>query len=108
VTDLAIGHLRALEKIREQSGVQVWNLGTGRGCSVLEMVAAFEKASGKKVPYRIAPRRDGDIAACWADPAKAARELDWRAELDLEAMMRDTWRWQTKNPQGYRPAESTL
>jgi len=101
VVDLAKGHLKALEKIAERTGAEVWNLGTGQGYSVLEMIAAFERASGKKVPYRIAPRREGDIAACWADPASAAEELGWRAELGLDAMMRDSWRWQSMNPQGY-------
>jgi UDP-glucose 4-epimerase len=101
VTDLAKGHLKALEKIRETTGANIWNLGTGQGVSVLEMIASFEKASGKKVPHRIAPRREGDIAACWADPSAAAEELGWEAELGLDAMMRDAWRWQSTNPHGY-------
>jgi len=101
VVDLARGHLKALDVIARRHGVHVWNLGTGCGYSVLEMVRAFEEASGQPVPYRIAPRRPGDIAECWADPAKAVRELGWRAERGLPAMMRDTWRWQSKNPQGY-------
>jgi len=101
VVDLADGHLKALQAISAQSGVHIWNLGTGTGYSVLEMVRAFEEASGRPVPYRIAPRRPGDIAECWADPAKAARELGWKAERGLEAMMVDTWRWQAGNPQGY-------
>ncbi|MNR07923.1 UDP-glucose 4-epimerase [compost metagenome] len=101
VVDLADGHLKALQAISSQSGVHVWNLGTGTGYSVLEMVRAFEQASDRPVPYRIAPRRPGDIAECWADPAKAARELGWKAERGLEAMMVDTWRWQAGNPQGY-------
>ncbi len=101
VTDLAKGHLKALEQLAGARGAKIWNLGTGKGYSVLEMIAAFEKASGKGVPYRIAPRREGDIATCWADSARAFTELNWRAELDLEAMMRDTWRWQSMNPQGY-------
>ena len=102
VVDLADGHLKALQALSAQSGVHVWNLGTGNGYSVLEMVQAFEQASGRPVPYRIAPRRSGDIAECWADPGKAARELGWKAERGLEAMMEDAWRWQSGNPQGYR------
>ena len=102
VVDLADGHLKALQAITAQSGVNVWNLGTGIGCSVLEMIRAFEKASGRQIPYRIVPRRPGDIAECWADPSKAASELGWRAERDLSAMMQDTWRWQSSNPNGYR------
>jgi UDP-glucose 4-epimerase len=101
VVDLADGHLKALQALASSSGVHVWNLGTGTGYSVLEMVRAFEKASGRPVPYRIAPRRAGDIAECWADPSKAGRELGWKAERGLEAMMADTWRWQVGNPRGY-------
>lgn len=101
VVDLADGHLKALQALVASSGVQVWNLGTGHDYSVLEMIQAFEQASGQPVPYRIAPRRPGDIAECWADPSKAARELGWKAERGLEAMMADTWRWQSLNPQGY-------
>jgi len=100
VVDLAEGHLQALRAIGERSGINVWNLGTGTGYSVLEMVRAFEKASGQPVPYSVAPRRAGDIAECWADPSKAFRELGWKAERGLDAMMRDTWRWQSSNPQG--------
>ena len=81
------------------------NLGTGRGYSVLEMIRAFEKASGKEVPYIIAPRRQGDIAQCYADPSLAARELGWQAERDLDAMCADTWNWQSKNPNGYSTQE---
>jgi UDP-glucose 4-epimerase len=102
VVDLAEGHLRALEALRIRSGTHVWNLGTGYGYSVLDMVHAFEAASGKSVPYRIAPRRPGDIASCYADPAKAERELGWKAQRGLDEMMRDTWRWQSMNPGGYR------
>lgn len=101
VVDLARGHLRALEAMRTKTGWQVWNLGTGQGYSVLEMVKAFEQASGRPVPYRIAPRRAGDIAKCWADPGKAKAELGWQAELGLAEMMVDTWRWQSQNPEGY-------
>lgn len=99
VVDLAQGHVKAVAKLAP--GVQIWNLGTGRGHSVLEMVAAFERASGCPVPYRIAPRRPGDIAQCWADPAKAERELGWKATRGLDAMCEDAWRWQSMNPNGY-------
>lgn len=103
VVDLAAGHLKALQTITNQSGINMWNLGTGVGYSVLQMVAAFEQASGCAVPYQVSPRRPGDIAECWADPSKAAMELGWRAERDLPAMMLDTWRWQSANPDGYQP-----
>ena len=102
VVDLAEGHLKALRTIMHQPGVGVWNLGTGQGYSVLEMVHAFEKASGRFVPYCTAPRRVGDIAACWADSSKAERELGWRAQRGLDDMMCDAWRWQSRNPHGYR------
>lgn len=102
VVDLADGHLKALEAISHRSGVHIWNLGTGTGYSVLEMLRAFEKASGRAVPYNITARRPGDIAECWADPRKAERELGWKAVRNLEAMILDTWRWQISNPQGYR------
>ena len=101
VVDLASGHLKALEKISGKKGLSIYNLGTGRGYSVLEAVAAFEKASGRKVPYKIAPRRPGDIPACYADPSKANRELGWRATRGLDEMCADSWRWQTMNPEGY-------
>ena len=101
VMDLAEGHLRALEAMQTRSGTHVWNLGTGQGYSVLEMVRAFEVASGKPVPYRVAPRRPGDIATCYADPAKAERELGWKARRGLDEMIRDAWRWQSMNPDGY-------
>ena len=102
VVDLAEGHLRALQALQFRTGAHVWNLGTGQGYSVLEMVRAFEAASGKPVPYRVAARRPGDIATCYADPAKAERELGWNARRGLNEMMRDTWRWQTINPDGYK------
>jgi UDP-glucose 4-epimerase len=104
VVDLARGHLAALEALRKEAGVLTVNLGTGQGYSVLEVVAAFEKASGRPVPYRIAPRRPGDIAACYADPAFAREQLGWQAEFDLDAMCRDAWRWQSGNPLGYESA----
>ena len=104
VVDLAEGHLcalRALAALQTRTGAHVWNLGTGQGYSVLEMVRAFEAASGKPVPYRIAPRRPGDIATCYADPSKAVRELGWKAQRGLQQMMQDAWRWQSMNPRGY-------
>lgn len=101
VVDLARGHLAALEHARAQAGVFTVNLGTGLGCSVLELVAAFERASGRSVPYRIVDRRPGDIAQCFADPAHAAELLGWRAELGIDAMCADSWRWQQGNPAGY-------
>lgn len=102
VVDLAEGHLRALEALQTRSGSHVWNLGTGQGYSVLDMVRAFETASGKPVPYRIVPRRPGDIAICYADSAKAEFELGWKVKRGLDEMMRDAWRWQEMNPDGYR------
>lgn len=101
VVDLADGHLKALQTINQQAGVNIWNLGTGNGYSVLQMVSAFEQASGQPEPYQVVDRRPGDIAECWADPAKAAHELGWKAERGLPEMMTDTWRWQSGNPQGY-------
>ena len=101
VVDLAIGHLRAIEKLAEKPGFKVYNLGTGNGYSVLQIVRAFEAASGRKVPYVIKPRRPGDIAECWADPALAAKELNWKAERGIEQMCADIWRWQSQNPYGY-------
>ena len=101
VVDLAKGHVKALEAIRRDCGVAVYNLGTGRGYSVLELVSAFEEATGVPVPYEIAPRRPGDIAACWSDPSKAKAELGWQAELGLREMCRDSWNWQKNNPDGY-------
>jgi UDP-glucose 4-epimerase len=105
VVDLAEGHLRALETLLTRTGAHVWNLGTGQGYSVLQMVRAFESASGKPVPHRVVPRRPGDIAICYADPAKAARELGWKARRGLDEMMRDAWRWQQQNPNGYKNDE---
>lgn len=102
VVDLAKGHLSALDYIEKAQGCHIWNLGTGEGYSVLEMVAAFEKASGVEVPYCISPRRAGDIAECWSNPSKAKEQLQWQAQLGLSEMMSDTWRWQSQNPQGYK------
>ncbi len=101
VVDLAVGHIKALEKIQKDPGLHIWNLGTGRGFSVLEMVKTFEQASGQKVPYKIAPRRAGDIAICYADTQKAEQELGWKAQRGLLEMCQDVWNWQQKNPQGY-------
>ena len=101
VVDLAKGHVKALKAIEENCGVAVYNLGTGRGYSVLEVVHAFEEVSGVKIPYVIEERRPGDIAVCYSDPGKAKRELGWKAELDIYDMCRDSWNWQKKNPEGY-------
>lgn len=101
VVDLADGHLKALNAIAESHGVHIWNLGTGQGYSVLQMIKAFEQAAGVAVPYKIVERRSGDIAECWADPKKAAQELGWTAVHSLEDMMQDTWRWQQSNPDGF-------
>lgn len=101
VVDLAQGHVCAVERFDSLPAVTTVNLGTGRGYSVLEVVRAFETASGRPVPYRIVPRRAGDVAECWADPTAAHTTLGWRAERDLDAMCRDAWRWQEANPQGY-------
>lgn len=102
VVDLAQGHVAALRYLVKEQGVHTWNLGTGQGYSVLEMVKAFEQASGQNVPYQISPRRTGDIAQCYANPDKALRELGWQAKLGLQDMMQDTWRWQSQNPNGFR------
>jgi UDP-glucose 4-epimerase len=107
VVDLARGHLKALEKIGDNTGLSIYNLGTGLGYSVLDMVRAFEKAAGRPIPYRIAPRRPGDIAECFADPTKAHQELGWRAEKGVDDMCRDALKWQTANPNGYNQ-ESTI
>lgn len=101
VMDLAEGHVQALAWLKNQQGVHVFNLGTGRGYSVLEMLRSFESVSGRSVPYRIAARRTGDVAEVYADSSKAERELDWKAGRDIEAMCRDSWNWQKQNPLGY-------
>ena len=101
VVDLANGHLKALDRLNLNMGLDKYNLGTGQGYSVIEMIKAFEKGSGKTVSYKIAPRRSGDVAACYADPTKAATELNWHAEKGLEDMCADTWNWQSQNPMGY-------
>ncbi|WP_309566733.1 GDP-mannose 4,6-dehydratase, partial [Bacillus thuringiensis] len=102
VVDLANGHVKALEKVLSTTGVDAYNLGTGMGYSVLEMVEAFEKVSGKKVPYKITERRPGDVAVCFADASKAKRELGWEAKRGLEEMCADSWRWQSENKTGYQ------
>jgi UDP-glucose 4-epimerase len=107
VVDLARGHLAALDALAREPGLLTINLGTGKGYSVLDMVHAFERASGRPVPYQIAPRRPGDIAQCYADPSLAAERLGWRAQHGIEAMCADTWRWQSMNPRGYG-AEPTI
>jgi UDP-glucose 4-epimerase len=101
VVDLALGHLKALEWTARQPGLLCCNLGTGQGYSVLEMVETFARVNNCPVPYQVVDRRPGDVAACYADPTRAARELNWRAERGLEEMCRDGWNWQTKNPNGY-------
>lgn len=101
VVDLANGHVKALADIERRNGLSIYNLGTGHGYSVLDVVKAFEKATGMKVPYRIQPRRPGDIATCYSDPAKAARQLGWSAQYDIEDMCRDSWNWQKQNPNGF-------
>lgn len=101
VVDLAQGHLKALDKVMSTKGVNAYNLGTGKGCSVLDVVNAFEKASGRKIPYAITGRRPGDIAECYADPSKAKSELNWTAALGIDEMCEDSWRWQVNNPSGY-------
>ncbi len=101
VVDLAVGHVKSLESLATP-GVHVYNLGTGQGYSVLQMVETFERVTEQKVPYRFAPRRDGDLAAFWADATKAEQELGWRAELGLAEMLRDTWHWQEQNPRGFK------
>ena len=102
VVDLAKGHIQALKRLESNPGVMIHNLGTGQGYSVLEMVRGVERASGRPIPYKIVERRAGDIAACYADPTKAAEELGWKAELGLERMCQDSWRWQSQNPNGYK------
>lgn len=106
VVDLAKGHVKALKKIEDKSGVSIYNLGTGNGYSVLQVVKAFEKACGKTIPYVIKPRRPGDIATCYADASKAKAELGWEAEYGIERMCADSWRWQSNNPNGYEDWET--
>ena len=102
VVDLAVGHVKAIEKLNSLEGVEIYNLGTGKGYSVLEVLHAYEKACGKTLPYEIKDRRPGDIPTCYADPAKATRELGWEAQYGIEEMCEDSYRWQSMNPNGYR------
>lgn len=104
VMDLAEGHVKALQKFDDANGVYIYNLGTGQGYSVLDMIHAFSRAVGREIPYVIKPRRAGDIAACYADPAKAKKELGWEARRGIDEMCADGWRWQSQNPNGYRGA----
>jgi UDP-glucose 4-epimerase len=99
---LAYGHVMALKKIEDRSGLNIYNLGTGKGYSVLETLHAFELACGKKLNYKISDRRAGDIASCYALPNKAEKELEWTATREIDEMCEDAWRWQTKNPNGYK------
>ncbi len=101
VVDLAVGHVKALKKIEENAGLCIYNLGTGYGYSVLDIVKNFEAATGVKIPYTIKPRRPGDIATCYCDPSKAKRELGWEAQYGIKEMCADSWRWQKNNPNGY-------
>jgi UDP-glucose 4-epimerase len=102
VVDLAQGHVKAIEKVISVNGVVAYNLGTGKGYSVLEMITAFEKTSGLKIPYQIVDRRLGDVAICYADPRTAKEELGWEATRWIDEMCQDSWRWQKNNPNGYR------
>lgn len=104
VVDLSIGHIRAVERVMENRGCDIYNLGTGTGYSVLDIVKTFERVNGVEIPYEIVGRRPGDIAVCYSDPSKAERELNWKAEKNLEDMCRDSWRWQKMNPDGYEKA----
>lgn len=106
VLDLAAAHLRAIERLEETGGHHVWNVGTGNGHSVLDVIAAFERASGRSIPREVVGRRAGDIATCVADPSRANEELGWTADRTLDAMCVDTWRWQSENPDGYPRADS--
>ena len=102
VVDLANGHVKALDKIKENCGLEIYNLGTGNGYSVLNIVESFEKATGVKVPYQIKSRRAGDIATCYCNPSKAEKELGWKAQYDIVDMCKDAWNWQSNNPNGYK------
>ena len=105
VVDLARGHVAAIKKLEQKPGLFICNLGTGHGYSVLDVINAFSKASGKEIPYVIDPRRPGDIAECWCDPSKAKRELGWEAQYGIEEMCAHSWNWQSHNPDGYKTAE---
>ena len=101
VVDLARGHVKAIQKLADKEGVSIYNLGTGKGNSVLEVIHAFERACGHEIPYEIKERRPGDIATCYSQCDKAERELGWKAEYDIDRMCADSWNWQQKNPNGY-------
>uniref|UniRef100_A0A2D4PUF7 UDP-glucose 4-epimerase n=1 Tax=Micrurus surinamensis TaxID=129470 RepID=A0A2D4PUF7_MICSU len=101
VTDLAKGHIAALQKLKENCGCKIYNLGTGVGYSVLQMVKAMEKASGRQINYKIVERREGDVASCYANPGLAEEELGWKAIFGLDKMCEDLWRWQSQNPTGF-------
>ena len=101
VVDLAVGHVCAIRKMETAKGVLIYNLGTGRGYSVLDVLHAYEKACGKEIPFKFCPRRAGDVPACYSDPSKAAKELGWTAKRDIEEMCADSWKWQSMNPDGY-------
>lgn len=105
VVDLAKGHVKAVKKLAEKPGVCVYNLGTGHGYSVLDVIHAYEKGCGRELPYKVVDRRPGDLAVCYSDPARAERELGWKAEYGIEEMCADSWRWQSQNPDGYASAE---
>ena len=102
VVDLAIGHIKAIDHVLETQSLDIYNLGTGTGYSVLDIVNAFQKVNNITIPYEIVDRRPGDIATCYSNPAKALAELNWKAERGIEEMCRDTWRWQSMNPNGYK------
>lgn len=106
VVDLALGHVAAVNKVEENCGYKVYNLGTGCGYSVLDMIKAFEKASGKSIPYKVVDRRAGDIASCYSDASLAAKEMGWKAKYGLDEMCKDLWNWQSKNPYGYKKQEN--
>jgi len=102
VVDLAVAHVKALDKLKVQKGVSIYNIGTGKGYSVLEMIGAFEEVCGHEIPWEFGPRRAGDIASVYGDPSLAARELGWKAESDLKEMVESAWKWQSQNPRGYK------
>jgi UDP-glucose 4-epimerase len=106
VVDLAVGHIQALQVLEKNPGLVTYNLGTGRGYSVLEVLHSFEAASGKTIPYKIVERRPGDVAVSYADPSLAKRALNWKAQRGIDQMCADVWRWQSLNPHGYEPADS--
>ncbi|EJP3485965.1 GDP-mannose 4,6-dehydratase, partial [Escherichia coli] len=108
VVDLAEAHAKALSKNLVVDGLKIYNLGTGKGYSVFEVIETFEKITGIKIPYRVMPRRDGDVAECWSNSLKANEELEWKATKDLSDMVRDAWNWQLKNPHGYDNDEVML